>query len=175
MKPSFIKIMPRPKEKTPLYIKVLFPASICLLLLAIGLSFFLKAQNASLSLKKEEIRQKLIEAQAGTRIERELFSTVAKIREFSRLKAKRKEVFPVLSFIQKSCHPQIMLKKMQVDLAENRIIIGGEALNFRSLSEQIVVFKRSKEIKSLKVADVFKNRRGRVEFIITLNVDQKAG
>jgi len=174
---SVIKIIPRVTPPLPRWVNVLFWISLVLFLIEGAGIAFLKIQVSSLSHRKEGL-EKAIEV-AGTKEEKKLENFVLsqqnKIKLFKELLQEHCYVSKIFDFLKKNCHQKVQFTALEYEYKkeDNQLAVGleGNALNFRTLGEQILIFSQNKKVQQLEVRKIKLGKEGKVEFSMSLKLN----
>jgi len=169
-----IEIIPKPAQKLPLWLNILFYFSIGLLLATI-LTYFILGR----SLKKSDISLKNLEETISHQektseeisLEREVSDYQKKIKDFSLLFFQHRYCSKFFDFIEKNCHPKIWFSQFSLNSKQAEANLSGEAENFTVIGQQFLIFKSSPLVKNINLAQISIGRAGRVNFSLDLSLD----
>ncbi len=164
-----VEIIPKRVAKLPLWLGILFYVSITILLVSVLALFFLSLfqKRASQTLQNLEavISQKKPSQEL---LEKEVFSCQEKINDFSVLVAEHQVPLNFFSFLEKLCHPQVQFTELSLNSEELRAGLSGNAESFQTLGQQILIFKKAPEIKSVHLSKISIRKEGGALFSLSL-------
>jgi len=165
-KETYVKIIPRPKPKVPVWLNLLLWLSVIILVGVIFSLFYLQNQISSLKEKEKSLEVQI--AQFGTKeqkdLEAEIESISSKIKDFADLLRGHKITSEFFELLKSSCHPKVQFTSLDLDAENNRINLTGRAEDFQVLGEQVLIFGESKDIEDIKVSNISLSKEGKVEF-----------
>ncbi len=164
---NLIKIIPKEKPETPKSVKVSFIVSVVLLIILISFGVTFKVINSKMEKEKVKLGRELATFEAK-KWERDLMLKAEKINSFSFLLARHTIASNFFDFLKKFCHKEVQFSGMNLNLSEHMVQLTGLADNYTALSQQILIFRKAKEIQGLKISDVNLDREGKVNFNISL-------
>lgn len=167
-KESLVKIIPRPREKPSRLVNFLFLFSLILILSLLVSYWFLGTQTSSLQSKKQDVRRKIEEIIGERRrLKEDISEFQDKIGDFRELFQNHKFTSIFFDFLESSCHPKVQFTSLGLDTENSVANLTGKTENFKTLGEQLLVFKGDKNIKGLKASNISLDRDGKVKFNLT--------
>ncbi len=140
---------------------------LALVLLASGALFYLENKSqAELQQLEGEIAQ--VGTPAEKQLEREVFGTEKQISDFAKIfKAHQKpsRLFPLL---EENCHPQVWFSLFELNMENRQVQLAGHTLNFRTLGEQLAIFRQQEMIKEINLTDLSIGEEGQTDFSLSL-------
>jgi len=169
-KESLVKIIPRPKEKPSRLVNFLFSFSLILILGLLGGYLFLGIQTSSLQDKKQEL-QREIEKIISEReeLKEDILRSQDKIEDFKEVFQNHKFASRFFDFLESSCHAKVQFTSLNLGAESSVANLTGKTENFKTLGEQLLVFKGDKNIKGLEVSNISLDQDGKVRFNLTFN------
>lgn len=170
-----IEIIPKPAAKLPLWQNILFYISIALLL-AVFLSYFIFDHSLKTSLQTlENLEETLARGKTPAEIslEEETFGYQKKIGDFSKLIKGHLFASNFFAFFEKVSHPKVWFSQTDLNPQKGQVALLGEAENFSTLGQQILILKQEPLIKNLDLVSLSIGKRGRVDFTLNLLLDPK--
>ncbi|MFH1036848.1 MAG: hypothetical protein V1756_02195 [Patescibacteria group bacterium] len=169
-----IQIVPRPVEKEPIWLNVLFYLSIFLVVAAISVFFVINGlQN------REEKNFQLLEgslAQANSSpeaaLEKEVLAIKRKIDDFSSLVGGYEYSSNVFGFLEGITLPKVFFSSFNLTADTHEIEVGGTTDSFQTVGQQLIVFKNEKLIKNVVLSNMGFSKEG-VAFSFNLILDPK--
>jgi Tfp pilus assembly protein PilN len=171
-----IEIVPKRVAQDSLVERIFLYLSVVLLLVSIV--GYLSTEYYFIKKAKEE-SQRLDEAlsQAKTderkKLENELLALKERIDIFSSLVEKHKRNSKVFYFIEDVTHRQVFFSKIGLDFQGDNINLSGETENFQILGEQLIIFKNTEFIRTVRLIDVELTRDGKVTFRFNISIYPK--
>lgn len=174
-KEPLVKIIPRPKPKTPLWINFFFWLSLILLVSSVASFFLLQNQTSVLKANKEKIETQIgvVGTQAQKLLEEEILDISEKIRDFSTLFKEHKITSKIFDFLEASCHPKVQFTALDLETKNYTVTLRGRTENFQTLGEQLLILESNKDIKNLELSDISFGREGKVGFGLTFNLTEE--
>ena len=168
-KETFVKIIPKPKPKTPVLVKVLFWLSLILLMSCVAAFFFLQNKNTSLKEEKLVLQKQITEEDSGEQktLENEILGISQKIKDFSELFQEHRITSKLFDLLKSSCHKRVRFTSLNLQSQSQQITLAGETDNFQTLGEQFLIFRQNENTRDLKVLNISLDKEGKVNFNIT--------
>lgn len=165
-----IEIIPKPAEKLPFWVNVLFYFFLGFLLITIVIYFilghFLKQAETTLeNLEKTLAKEKTAEEIA---LEEEVLSYQKKIEGFSKLINRHLFSSKAFEFIEKNTHPQVWFSQLDLNSRGGEVNLSGETDNFVTLHQQVQIFRTNPSVKNLDLAEIAIGKEGRIDFTLNL-------
>jgi len=160
-----IEISSKPKIKEPFWLNfTLYSVLVIILgLLVSYFSFVFYEKRTKGEFTTEEIA-----------LEKEISNYQKKIEDFNILLNNRKSPLNVFSFLEKNVHPKVWFSDFDLDLERNTLSLSGEVENPEDIEQQIIAFKKEKEIvKEVNLSKFSINKRKKIEFELHLVFDSK--
>ena len=145
-----VEIIPKPIEKTPLWINVILLISIIVSVAAVGTYLFLgysvnKSQKI-LEEKERELAQPLSPEEKA--LEGEILKYRQKLDDFSFFIEKHQMASGFFAFLEKTTHPQVLFSRLKLDIQEAEVQLSGESEK-TALGQQLLIFRQNeKKIKT---------------------------
>jgi hypothetical protein len=170
-KETLVKIIPKPKPEIPSSLKFLFWFSLVLLIALGGVFFYFQKQISALNEKKNTLENQMTTVGTPTQkaLEKEIFNTAEKIKDFSKISKEHKIVSKFFEFLESYCHPKVQFTSLNLDTKNYIANLTGNTENFQTLGEQILIFKGNENVKGLKISNVSLGEDGKVKFNLTFN------
>lgn len=112
-----------------------------------------------------------------TSSEQELESRILKyqdkIKDFGILLDNHKIPLNVFSFLEKNTHPKIWFTSLDLNVENSDLNLVGQADNFETISQQIALFKKQKIIKKIKILDISKSIKEKINFKLNIIFDSQ--
>ena len=168
-----IQIIPKPAEKGPLWVDILFYFSLFLLILTIAVYFILNNMQQKINKEIFSLDAELnrIDASSEVMLEKEVLAQQAKITDFSNLTSNYLYILPIFDFIGKLTHPKIVFSIFSVSANANMVQVSGLADSFQTVGQQLLIFKNEKLIKQTELSNVSIGEKGKIPFNFTLLLD----
>jgi len=174
-----IEIIPKPREKKGisfsivniLYYLVIFSVFFALLAY-IGIIYF----SGSAEKRLEELKAELIkkETKQVKLFEEEIFNTKQKIDIFANLLDSYKKSSAFFDFLKQNCHKKVFFSETSLDLDAGQVRFIGKAEGFRTLGEQMLIFKQKESVKNVSLSQVSLEKEGGVSFELSLSFNPEA-
>lgn len=168
-----IEIIPKPAQKLPLWLNILFYFSMALLLAAILVYFIfshsLEKSETSLKNLEETLSQEKTNEEIA--LESEAFGYQKKIKDFSKLLAQHLSPSNFFDFIEENCHPKIWFSQISLNPQTAQVTLSGEAEDFSAVGQQLFILKSNPSVKKVALAQISIGKRGRVDFNLNLSLD----
>jgi len=168
-----VEIIPKEVPKLPGWLNILFYFSLILLVSAIASYFSL---NNSLKKSQEELSNlELLLLQEITfekfNLEKEIFKDKSKIEDFSYLIDQHLESSKIFNILEKISHPKVWFLNFDLNSQKGVLELSGEAQNFESLGQQILILNEEKSIKDTNLKNISITKEGKVGFNISLSLE----
>jgi len=170
---QFLKIIPKPKIKTPFFVNFLFWFSLILALTLIALFFLLKIQIINLEIKKERIEKSLEFSLSEKKLIEETRLISENINLFAEIFQEHRFTSKFLNFFKTLSHFQTQFISLEIDNDTFRAGVKGKTKNFQTLSEQILIFQEEKNIENFQILGIDLMPEGKVEFNFVFNFSPK--
>jgi len=176
LRESSVQIIPKPKPKVPRWVRGTFWLSLILMIVSVGLFFFLQAQVSSLDHQKQALERQLANITTSSsqkELEREISKLSEKIQDFSYILKDHKKSSKFFEFLQDSTHPKVQFVSLNLDVKNYQAHLTGKTENFKTLGEQLLILKQNKNIKGLDVSNIILDREGKVKFDLMFSFSQE--
>jgi Tfp pilus assembly protein PilN len=171
---DLVKIIPKPKPKTPFFVNLIFWLSIILLIGSIALLLSFESKVSKLENQKEALEKELGSAQTEVKtLEKELREVALKIEDFSKILKEHKHLSEFFNLLKKSTHRKVQFTGLELDTRTLSADLTGKTENFQTLGEQLLILNNREEIKNLEVSNITLSREGTVEFELSFNFSDK--
>lgn len=117
------------------------------------------------SLEEQLSREKTTEE---LNLEQSVLNIELKLKDFSSLTQSRTDTLPFFEFLEAKTHPAVFFTSLTLNSKEQKLSLSGEALDFKTLDQQLTIFKESEKVASVQVSDIAIEGTGRVTFQFTL-------
>lgn len=122
--------------------------------------------STEITLLKEQLaREKTPEE---LKLEKTVLTYEQKLKDFSSLIQSRENVLPFFAFLEENTHPAVFFTSFTLNAKERKLSLGGEALDFKTLDQQLTVFKTNAKVASAEVSDIAIGEKGRPAFQLTI-------
>jgi hypothetical protein len=175
-----IQIIPKEAAKLPLWQNIMFYFSIGLLLSMLSgygvLYYFTKKTTKDFENIKNAIEQ--ARTSQMDELENQLKSYKEKIEDFSSIIDSHKIISNFFGdfakgtgFLERNTHPSVFFSGMNFDVAKETVTLFGQTEDFRTLGQQITLFKKEELreiVKSVQLSEVGINKDGKIEFTLDI-------
>lgn len=164
-KPS-INIIPKQKEKEPIWVSIVLIVGI-LLLLAIFIPYFI-SKNRVDELEQNKVA---LESQITTLVNeykgmsRDLIDTARRVNDFSDIFEEHRITTKIFELLSEATHPLVQLTSFGFSEEESKelvISISVVTENFRTLGEQFLAFQENQDIKEPDLSNIALDKDGLV-------------
>lgn len=173
IKEKLIEIIPKAKKEISPIVNYLFWSAVALIIILIGLFFFLQNQIFALEKKGGELEKKLTTHGEQEKLDKEIKITADKIDIFSKLLSEHKITSNFFEFLKTYCHPKVQFFSLDIDAKIFKASINGKTDDFQTLGEQILIFKESGFVNDLQVSNISLDRKGKVGFELSFMFSEK--
>ncbi len=169
------RIIPKPKVKTPAWIKLFLYVCLIVVGVLIGGFFLLQGQVVALEQEKDDLGAQIIEVERQTQeiLAKEIVDLSKKISTFSRLFRERKNLSKVFGFLRSICHPKVQFSSCKIEGKNNFIGLIAVTESFQTLGEQLFILKENEEIETLDLFGVSFDARGKIQFEVNITLSEK--
>lgn len=121
----------------------------------------------------EELETKITQTKTPQQIalETELKNYQRKIEDFSSLLASHKKSSNFFDFLEKITHPKVFFSDLNLDTRGNNVQLKGSAENFRTLGEQLLMFRNTESIRNFRLGEVKIGKEGKIEFSFSFSLN----
>lgn len=171
-----VEIIPKkPEEESLLKNVFLFIAGALLLAMIFGYVILVNLEAEALSAIQDlEENISKIGNKEDKEIERRVFNSEAKIKDFNGLQAGRWKSSNFFDNFESLVHPQIWFSSFDFDPAENQVVLAGHTLNFKTLEQQSIFLRESQDVvESFILSELVLGKKGGVDFNLTINFKTK--
>lgn len=163
------------REKRYWWLDAIFYFAVSLLMAVI---FCYLIFSAKVAIQKKEIASQIANLQTvGTdeqkSYEAEVLGYQKKISDFNKLLASHGFASNVFVFVEKETMPNVWFKQFNMDAKSNTVRLSGEADNMEAFSRQVAGFEKNEYIKEVGLLNSVLSKSGRVNFGISLVLEQK--
>lgn len=168
-----IEIIPKAAAKLPLWQNILFYFSIATLLATVLSYFILDHSLKTSSRALDNLEATLTRGKTASEIalEKETSDYQKKIEDFAELIKKHPSALNFFTFVEKVSHPKVWFPQISLNPQKGQMALSGEAENFSTLGQQILILKAESSIKNLKLSGISIGKRGRVNFALNFFLD----
>lgn len=168
-----IQLVPRPEEKKPFWVDILFYLSLILVIAAASSYFVLNSLQEKTEKKIQSLNEELVKASASPEaaLEKEVLDYQKKIDDFSVLLGSYRYSSQIFPFIESITHPKVSFSSFSAVIDENSIQVSGVADSFRTLGQQLIIFKNEKLIKEVELSGISLAKEDKVSFSFSLILD----
>lgn len=153
------------------WMNILFYLSLAGVIFSAGcffaVNYFLKENIKRVENMKEE--SKKIASPEYVNMETQVKKSRAVIDDFNILAGQHLKTVKIFPFLEKYCHPNVWFSQFNLNARQDRLEMTGEARNFESLGQQLIIFKRSAPVASALLDKVAINKDGKIDFSISIS------
>lgn len=169
------EIIPKPIVKPPLVLTILFYGLFFLLLATAGSYFYLdnlvKKNREELKILDEKLAaEKSFEER---QLEEKVFGYQKKIKDFSFLIDSHRSLGQTFKLLEENCHPKVWFKSFNLNAFALEAVLKGEAENFQSLEQQILIYQDLTGFLNVNLAEISIEKEGKILFTLKFNLDPK--
>ncbi len=168
-----VQVIPRVSEKNKTRLNVILPwFSLILVVLVVLGVFFFSAKITSSNNRLNELDEQLSEAksQEEAQIEKKLMGYKKKVNNVVNILRARKKSSDFYSFLEELVHPDVYFTGISLGLEEGMADLTGIAKDFKSLGQQILVFKDSDYIFDARAEAVSLDEEGGIGFTMRITI-----
>ncbi|MFH1180796.1 MAG: hypothetical protein V1705_00110 [bacterium] len=161
-----VEIIPKPILKTPLWQKILLYFSIGALLASAFSFFFLdrSVKNSSVFLDSLEKVLAKGKTQEEINMEKAVSGAAEKTKEFSKVSGEHLYVSNFFGFLEKITHRKVWLTQFDLDVAQAKASVFGEAESFSALGQQLLILDKAPEVEGFSLESVSISKDKKVVF-----------
>jgi cell division protein FtsL len=170
-----MQIIPKKIEKVSSWEKYLFQFFLSLFLILILVSVFLFIFEKRTEIKIGEIKEKIksLENPQNLETEKTVLTYQKKIEDFKKVLSQHSFPSKLFPFLESKTLSGVVFSKMDVDLVNSKVSLSGQAENFPTLGQQILVLKEEPLVKELSLKNVSLSEEKKVKFDLEITLDQK--
>jgi hypothetical protein len=171
-KEKLIEIIPKAKKVISPVEGYLFWFSVVLIIVLIGLFFFLQNQIFVLGQKKINLEKSLTTMEEEEALNKEINLTAGRIGIFSKILKEHRKTSKFLNFLRVYCHSKVQILSLDLDARVLNATFNGKTDDFQTLGEQILILKESGFVSNIQVSKIFLDRKGKVGFSLSFNFSE---
>ncbi|OGZ24421.1 MAG: hypothetical protein A2896_01280 [Candidatus Nealsonbacteria bacterium RIFCSPLOWO2_01_FULL_43_32] len=165
-----VGIIPKTVKKTPQWQN--FVAYFCYalligLVLGYALLFYLEGKAIS-SLQNLEEKITQVATPEDRVAESMILATKKRINDFSTLLQDHKKSSNFLSFLEVNTLPKVWLTKLELNPAEAKALVSGQAPDFKTLGQQILILQGQEQVQSVDLTNLSIGKKGETVFSFDL-------
>ena len=165
-----IDLIPKQSFAYPKRATLFFYGALFLLLFALAGFLVVKVlQGKTLkqiaNLENQLSRQKTAQE---LRLEQTVLQYEQKLKDFSSLAANRTNSLPVFEFLEANTHAAVFFTNLTLNTKTRKLSLLGEALDFKSLDQQLAILKENEKVVSAEISDIALGEKGRPTFQLVL-------
>jgi len=168
-----IELIPRKPVARPPWQTILFYVSLVFLGLSLisffVITYFSSRAAAQSQLLAEELAKGKTPAEQA--LEKDILKRQRQILVLGSLLGQQKSLSSVLSFLERTVHPQVFFSKANLIAEENKISLSGRADNFRVLGEQMLFLRQEPLAGEINLLDVSISKAGGGDFTLEIVFD----
>lgn len=165
-----VGIVPKKTTQTPLWLEILFYASIAVLLISLLIYFILndsmKKSSALLSNLEREITQARTPEKMA--LEQDILGYQRKIDDFSFFFKSHTSLLNFYSMLENVCHPKVQFTDMRLEPEKSQAVLSGRAENFEAVGQQINIFQQQPFIEKVDLTNLILTEEQGEEFVLTI-------
>lgn len=169
-----VELIPKPTEKESPWKKVLFFLSFVLVFATVSSYFILSAlqkkSQSQLKALDDAVSQK--NAQLNV-LQEDLLVQQRRIDDFSKIVNGHVANSDFFKVLEASTHPRVYFSKISVNSKESKVSLAGQADNFITLGQQIMLFEGVPNLEELTLSQVGMSKEGTVNFALNLTFNKK--
>jgi hypothetical protein len=165
-----MELIPKQAPQIPAWLDILFYLSLGLLVFTL-IGYFVLNQSLKTYQKTLEDLEATLSRQVSeqTSLKDEILTEQKKIKDFSVLINKHLKTSNVFNFLEKQCHPKVWFSEFVLDAKEEKVLLSGEAQDFESLGQQMLILRDDKLIKGANLQSVSMKKEGKIIFDLSLS------
>lgn len=151
-----VEIIPKPASPYPIGLSLLFYGAILIFGGVVIMFFLFEYWHDKTTDTLENLEETLTKGRTAEdiQLEKEVFLWKNKIDDFFSIIRSRKNPIPFFSFMEANTHPQVFFSQTSLSLSDNKVSLGGETSDFRTLEQQMFVFRTRKEIETFTLSNI---------------------
>lgn len=160
------EIIPKELPKLPGWLNILFYILVFLFIVSIA-TFFILNNSLNNSLRNLEDLESIISRDKTPKdlsLEAEILSYKEKIQDFRFISEEHKTNTKSFTFIEEIVHPFIWFSSYELFTKESKLLLFGEAKDFQSLGQQLLVLGEREELNDFKLTSASINKEGQIDF-----------
>lgn len=163
-----IEIAPKPKIRVPLWATVLLWLCLISLVALLASYIYFKKESEKLS---ENLKVTTAENILAQDIQKETLGLSLyrkKIDDFKTLISEHKKTVNIFEFLERTAHPKIWFYDFNLDSPKNMVKVSGQAESFVVLGQQLLIFKKEENIKTINLSDISIDEERGINFSLEL-------
>ena len=165
-----IDLIPKQTFAYPRKTALFFYGALFLLLLVVAGFFVLKVLQGRTTAEIANLTEQLSRQKTAQelKLEQTVLGYEQKLKDFSSLATLRTNALPVFEFLEANTHPAVFFTNLTFTAKERKLSLVGEALDFKSLDQQLAVLKVNEKVVSATISDIALGEKGRPTFQLVL-------
>lgn len=173
-KTSTFSIIPKLKEKEPLWVTAVFWYLLAVLAILIILVLFFWSQTDALVKKNADLQQESKQLIASNKeISQRMSLLFQRLNNFSQLIKEHRltsNLFVLLGII---CHPRVQFTSLTFSEQTNHLRLGFKTENFKTLDEQLMILKSNPQVSNPKFSQLTIDKNGKIVGALDFDYDKK--
>ncbi len=161
-----VGIIPKTIKKTPQWQNLASYFCYALLIVVVlgyaALFYFEGKAVGALQDLEEKIAQ--VATKEDRAAESRILAAKKKINDFSKLLQDHKKSSNFFTFLEENTHPKVWLTKVELDPEKAQALVSGKTADFKTLGQQILIFQRQEQIRSVDLTNLSIGKTGEAEF-----------
>lgn len=167
-------IMPKQEEKEPAWVNVALVVGGLLLVVVLVPLFLSRGKVGKLEEKKQALTDQITGLIAENQAKaRELSKIADRVNDFSSLFREHRITSSLFAFLGSVCHPLVQFTSFDFSDENFRITLGVRTENFKTLGEQLLIFKQNENITEPKISSINLDRDGFVNAKFDFGLNKK--
>lgn len=165
-----INLIPKQTFAYPRRTTLLFWGGLLLFIGVVAGFLVLKVLASTTSREIANLEEKLSREKTPEelKLEKTVLNYEQKLKDFSSLIKSRENVLPFFAFLEENTHRAVFFTSFTLTPKERKLSLGGEALDFKTLDQQLALLKTSEKVASAEVSDIAIGEKGRPAFQLVL-------
>jgi len=151
-----VEIIPRPVEKTPMWHNLLLFLSVVILIITIGIYFFLSRSQTKAKQDLDGLNKNIAELETSERknLENETLQYKKKIEDFNLVFANHRASSKLFEFLEDLIHPKVQLSRFELNTDQATVKFDGKTDSFVTLGQQLIIFRQNENITQTNLPEI---------------------
>jgi len=170
-----MEIIPKKTPGLPLWLNILFYASIILLIATVASYFVLDKFIERNGETLKNVEEKLTDQKNPefVSLKNEVLNYQKKINDFFQIINSHLKTSKFFGFFEKLCHPKAWFSQFKLNSESGSVELSGTTQSFESLGQQILIFEKEPLIEKVELKNVSLTKIGEVDFSVNLSLSKE--
>lgn len=167
------EIIPRPKLRTPSWIKLFLAFSLVILGGSLFSYFGLGGVQNTARQEIDQTHQEMLALATAENqtLEKEVKIAQYQVNNFAGLLASHQKSSAFFDLFKSVVHPGVVIKGFNLDMEKTKANLKGQAESFQDIGEQVLALRQEVAIKEVTLSELSQDEEGNISFSLDLALD----